>query len=483
MAGRTLRAADAALLVPLVILGAALRFHAINTGLWYDEIVTLVESVRAPLGEIVTRFAGDNHHPLYSVLAHLAVALFGEAPWALRLPAALFGVATIPLLYALGRLVTSRVESGAAALILTVSYHHIWFSQNARGYTAVLFLVLLSTHALVRWLDERRPSFLVLFAVSTALGAYAHLTTVLVAVGQAAAVALGWAAGDPSARARETWKGTMLAFAGAALLTVLVYAPMLLDVGAVMTSGESSGGDKAALSWTVSAVLQGLRVGYGTLGGVLVGAAIFAAGVAGYFRQRPTVAFLFTLPVLVTVSAALLLDRPVRPRFVFFAAGFGLLCTVRGAAVAGGLAARWIGTPRARSLGANAMVALLTLGAVVLSARSLPYGYRYPKQDYVAAVTFVERSQRPGDVVAVIGDGAEIPTVRYLGRSWRRIQTAADLARLRAGGTTVWVVSTFPSYIRSDRPDLWAALQRDCVEVHEVEATVEDGAITVRRCP
>lgn len=129
------------------------------------------------------------------------------------------------------------------------------------------------------------------------------------------------------------------------------------------------------------------------------------------------------------------------------------------------------------------MVALLTLGAVVLSARSLPYGYRYPKQDYVAAVTFVERSQRPGDVVAVIGDGAEIPTVRYLGRSWTRIQTAADLARLRAGGTTVWVVSTFPSYIRSDRPDLWAALQRDCVEVHEVEATVEDGAITVRRCP
>lgn len=160
MAGRELRAADVALLVPLVILGAALRFHAIGTGLWYDEIVTLVESVRAPLGEIVTRFAGDNHHPLYSVLAHLAVALVGEEPWALRLPAALFGVATIPLLYGLGRLVTSRVESGAAALILTVSYHHIWFSQNARGYTAVLFLVLLSTYALLRWLDERRPSFL-----------------------------------------------------------------------------------------------------------------------------------------------------------------------------------------------------------------------------------------------------------------------------------------------------------------------------------
>ena len=83
----------------LAVAGAGLRFHGIGTNLWYDEIVTLTESVRAPFVQIVTSFAGDNHHPLYSVLAHAAVAVFGEEPSALRLPAALFGAATLPLLY------------------------------------------------------------------------------------------------------------------------------------------------------------------------------------------------------------------------------------------------------------------------------------------------------------------------------------------------------------------------------------------------
>jgi hypothetical protein len=467
----------------LAALGAWLRFHRIDGGLWYDEILTLVDSVRAPLADILTRFPGDNHHPLYSVLAHVAIAAFGESPWALRLPAALFGVATIPLLYLVGRLVSDRLEAGAAALILTVSYHHIWFSQNARGYTAVLFFVLLSTYALLRWIDDGRRSFIVTFVMATALGAYAHLTTVLVAAGQALAIAIGWLAGDASAKRRADWPGAAAAFGGAALLTVLLYAPMLVDIGSVMARGDASGGDKAALSWTVAAVLQGLQVGFGALGAIVVGAVIFGAGVVSYLRQRPIVALLFVLPVIVTVSAALILNRPVRPRFLFFSAGFGLLFTVRGAAAIGRLLGGAIGTPRARSWAAPLMVALLTSGAVLLSARSLPYGYRYPKQDYPEAVAFVERTKEPGDVVVVVGDGAEIPIVRYLGRPWPRVDAAPALRALRERGAGVWVVSTFPSYIESDRPDLWAVLEQECRVIHEIEGTVDDGDITIRRCP
>ena len=67
---------------------------------------------------------------------------------------------------------TSRLEAAGAALILTVSYHHIWFSQNARGYTAVLFFVVLSTYALLRWLGSGGRVYAVLFVASTALGAW-----------------------------------------------------------------------------------------------------------------------------------------------------------------------------------------------------------------------------------------------------------------------------------------------------------------------
>jgi mannosyltransferase len=171
---RAVRPLDVIFVVTLIVIGTGLRFYRIDTGLWFDEILTLLDSVRSPLTRILTHFPGNNDHPLYSVLAHLSVSRFGESPWALRLPSALFGVATIPLLYAVGLAISDRREAAAAATILTVSYHHVWFSQNARGYTALLFCVLLATYVLIRWLDTGRRGFLVSYAVVTAVGSYAQ---------------------------------------------------------------------------------------------------------------------------------------------------------------------------------------------------------------------------------------------------------------------------------------------------------------------
>ncbi|MGQ0733982.1 MAG: hypothetical protein ACT4QD_10035, partial [Acidobacteriota bacterium] len=106
------------------------------------------------------------------------------------------------------------------------------------------------------------------------------------------------------------------------------------------------------------------------------------------------------------------------------------------------------------------------------------------KQDYTQAVAFVEGVRRVDDVVVVVGDGGEIPIVRYLGRPWNRIDTGADLraSRANSGGPT-WVISTFSSYAKGGQPDLWAMLTDECSKVHEVPATVDDGAIAIHRCP
>lgn len=479
---RTLRPGELVLLAALSVLALGLRLYALNTPLWYDEIVTVVESVRAPLGRIVTTFAGDNQHPLYSVLAHLSVAAFGESPWALRLPAALLGVATIPVLYLIGRRVADTAEAAAAALVLAVSYHHVWFSQNARGYTAVFLCVLVSTLALLRWLEGRRPLDLCVFALSMGLGAYAHLTTVLVAIGQAAALALAWLGIDRQARRDADWRGAIVMFAASAAVTLLLYAPMLADVSAVMSGGESSGGQQSTLAWTVAALMQGMQVGFGTLWVLLAGGIVFGTGVISYLRRRPIVALLFILPVAVTVATAVILNRPVRPRFIFFSAGFALLFAVRGAAVIGSSLSAALWGPAGRESGRIATIALVALAGVVLSVRSLPYNYSNPKQDYERAVAFVETSMGPNDVAAVIADGGQIPVVKYLNRPWPRVDRAADLEALRPSSGVVWVVSTFPSYIEGGRPDLWRLLNEACSVAVEVDGTVEDGAITVHRC-
>src|ERR1035441_9047276 len=89
-------------LMALTALALGLRVIEVNRGPWWDEIYSLVITVRRPLAQIVTVFPGDTQHPLYSILARLSVLAFGEHVWSLRLPAVVFGAASIPVLFALG---------------------------------------------------------------------------------------------------------------------------------------------------------------------------------------------------------------------------------------------------------------------------------------------------------------------------------------------------------------------------------------------
>ena len=82
---------------------------------------------------------------LYSVMAHGSIRLLGEQPWTLRLPAVFFGVVSIPALYFFGRMLTTNREALFACALMAVNYQHVWFSQNARGYTGMLLWTLLSS--------------------------------------------------------------------------------------------------------------------------------------------------------------------------------------------------------------------------------------------------------------------------------------------------------------------------------------------------
>ena len=76
----------------------------------------------------------------------------------------------------------------AAAALLTVSYHHVWFSQNARGYSGLAFFAITATYLLVRGLRTGHLGFFVAYAAALGIGAYMHLTMVFLAAGQAAVV-------------------------------------------------------------------------------------------------------------------------------------------------------------------------------------------------------------------------------------------------------------------------------------------------------
>lgn len=468
------RRAALAALAALTLLAVALRSIGINGGLWLDEILTLVDSVRHPLDQIVTTFPGNNQHTLYSVLAHLSVQAFGEHPWSLRLPALVFGAATPAVLYLFAREFTGRLEALLGALLIAVSYHHVWFSQNARGYTALAFFALLSSWLLLRGLRRGSIAAFVGYAVACALGAYTHLTMVFVVLGQVVACALRL--GFPVDRiALARWRLPLAGFALAGSITLVLYAPLLLDVQRFFLE-RTMPPDVATPAWAGKALLAGLQLGLGTAAGALAGVMLLLLGLWSYYRQSPFLAALFVLPGLFTVAAVLALRQPIFPRFLFFLAGFGVLIVVRGAIEAGAwvLRKRKDGSPAPVTFLGFALVAAMSAAA----AASLPFDYRYPKQDFEGALRFVDTRREAGEPVVTAG-GAIYPFREYYRRDWRGIRSVGELRDIRAAGERVWMIYTLGEYIEADAPDLMRTLRDDCRVVEVFRGTVAGGDVTV----
>jgi 4-amino-4-deoxy-L-arabinose transferase-like glycosyltransferase len=463
------------LLAVVLLAAAALRLYGLEAGLWYDEIVTYVKYARLPFGEIVSTYDTENQHPLYSILAHAAFSIFGESGWSLRLPAALFGVGSIWALYLLGREVGSRREGLLAAALLTVSYHHMWFSQNARGYTGLLFWTTLSSWVFLRALREGRPGLWLAYAATAALGVYTHMTMLFVMAGQLIAygIALASRRRDGS---RDRWTGLLLGFPLAGLLSLQLHALVLPQMVEAIRRTESVVPTWRRPLWTLLEFAQGLQIGFSG-GAVAVGALLVCgAGLWSFWRTNPAVVQLLVLPPVIGGALVVAAGHHLWPRFFFFALGFAALVVVRGTTVLGGVAARLapVASPRAAAVGT-----VLSLGLIAAAAVPMPKVYA-PKQDFEGALVFVERGRQPGDAVVTVGL-ATFPYSRFYKTQWQTADSVEALEAIRSRALRTWVVYTLPAHLESVLPELMAGIQRDFSVLKAFGGTLRGGTVVVCR--
>jgi uncharacterized membrane protein len=113
----------------IVLAGAWLRFHDLGVdSIWRDEAASWQQS-KDNLADLIHRTAQDNYPPLHNLCLFVAIKLFGDGEWSLRLPSAIFGTTNLVAIYWLGR------RAGLlAAAFLALSGFHIWYSQEARMY-------------------------------------------------------------------------------------------------------------------------------------------------------------------------------------------------------------------------------------------------------------------------------------------------------------------------------------------------------------
>jgi mannosyltransferase len=116
-------------LAAILALALALRFPVLNGPLWYDEIVTVETHLKMGWGAMLSDYS-MNHHYLHNIAAKAAMDLFGAAPWAIRLPALIFGLLGIWAIWRLARDAGGSMVAHATALLVALSYHHIWFRRT-----------------------------------------------------------------------------------------------------------------------------------------------------------------------------------------------------------------------------------------------------------------------------------------------------------------------------------------------------------------
>jgi hypothetical protein len=463
-----------AVLVAILALALAIRLRRLGGGLWYDEIIAHVQYMHMSLGEILTTYRSESQHVLFTLLARISLTLLGDGAASLRLPAVLFGVASVGALYLLARQVTTAGEALLSAALLSVSYHHVWFSQNARGYTALLFWTLLSSWLLLRALDEGRPGLWLGYAAAVALGMFTHVT-MLFGVLAHAVVYAAVLVRPRASRAGSAPAGAVLGFGLAGLLTFQLYALVLPQF--LSTIGMTAKVPEwTSPLWALQELARGLRTGFA--GGVVAAGALLVtgAGLLSYRRTAPVIVILLVLPAVAVAATVWAMGHPLWPRLFFSLMGFGVLIAVRGATTMGDWVARVFRTSPPRAAFAGTALALLL---VLASATTVPAAWG-PKQDYAGARGFIDAHREPGDAVVTVGL-ATLPYRAFFHAGWEAAASAEALATIRSRASRTWVLCTIPLHLQGQHPDLMAAIRRDFTLAAAFPGTLSGGTIYVYR--
>jgi len=204
--GSPSRVQRTALLVPLTFLAFSLYIFRLDyQSLWYDEGFS-VYLAEMGLGEITALTARDIHPPFYYYLLHFWTLAFGISEVALRFLSLSFGVLTVPLIYAVGRRFLGYASGLLAAALIAVSPLFLWYSQEARMYTLVTFLCLLSTYLLLRIMEGRGRRVLLwtAYVLSNVVAVYTHFYAFFVLAFQVILFVCWWALWSRR-RVRRRW--------------------------------------------------------------------------------------------------------------------------------------------------------------------------------------------------------------------------------------------------------------------------------------
>jgi mannosyltransferase len=130
----------------ILLLGLLMRLVSLNQSFWLDETTTATVATKT-FTEILNFSQADFHPPFYYLLTSIWASIFGYSEVAIRLLSVLSGIGVVYLVYKLSK-------DKFAALLAATSPLLIYYSQEARMYSLLMFLLTMAIYLYKekRWL-------------------------------------------------------------------------------------------------------------------------------------------------------------------------------------------------------------------------------------------------------------------------------------------------------------------------------------------
>lgn len=251
------------LILALVLVAFILRvFHLDHQSLWRDEVDAIRFSSEPFINltstqDIATLLTQPGHNgPLYFIALHYWRLLTGDSAFALRYFSLIAGVIAIVLTYRVAhQFKIGNFASTVATLIVAISPYLIWYSQEAKMYTWLICLVLLSIYAYRSALASRQLWQSIrwwgIFVLVTVLSFYTHILAPLMLP-----VYVGW-----GYLQRRQLRGQWLYGVIAILVLMVPYLPLIWWQVPLLLNQFESGHPFYTFSEQISLLLHLYSVG------------------------------------------------------------------------------------------------------------------------------------------------------------------------------------------------------------------------------
>ncbi len=157
----------------ILLIGLFLRVYDLGgESIWFDEGYS-IRFANLSLSQIF--FLPENNPPLYYIILHWWINLFGDSEFSIRFPSVIFGFLSIYMIYKVGSQIYNKDVGILSSLLLGLSAFHIRYSQEARTYSLSTLLTLISIYFFISLHRKGNYTVLLGYIFFSTLLIYSHI--------------------------------------------------------------------------------------------------------------------------------------------------------------------------------------------------------------------------------------------------------------------------------------------------------------------